>query len=72
MMAKVEVKVQSLKQMGAEILAAWNEAERNRPCNPAEAGELVSDAVNTQLKAIPEFSSEAEERQFWETHDSTE
>jgi predicted DNA binding CopG/RHH family protein len=24
------------------------------------------------LKPIPEFSSEAEERVFWETHDSTE
>lgn len=24
------------------------------------------------LKPIPEFRSEAEERQFWETHDSTE
>ena len=24
------------------------------------------------LKAIPEFQSEAEERRFWETHDSTE
>ncbi|MBI2827740.1 MAG: BrnA antitoxin family protein [Acidobacteria bacterium] len=24
------------------------------------------------LKAIPEFGSEAEEREFWETHDSTE
>lgn len=24
------------------------------------------------LKAIPEFQSEAEERRFWETHDSAE
>ncbi len=27
---------------------------------------------NRSRKAIPEFRSEAEERRFWETHDSTE
>jgi len=26
----------------------------------------------TKLKPIPEFKSEAEERKFWETHDSTD
>ncbi len=26
----------------------------------------------SKLKKIPEFKSEAEERAFWETHDSTE
>lgn len=26
----------------------------------------------TKLKKIPEFSSEQEEREFWETHDSSE
>lgn len=26
----------------------------------------------SKLKKIPEFNSEAEERTFWETHDSTE
>ena len=25
-----------------------------------------------KLKAIPKFNTEAEERQFWETHDSTD
>ena len=28
--------------------------------------------MNEQLKPIPFFASEAEERAFWETHDSTE
>lgn len=28
--------------------------------------------MSKQTKAIPKFSSEAEERTFWETHDSTE
>ncbi len=28
--------------------------------------------MNTKLKDIPRFRSEAEERRFWETHDSTE
>ena len=28
--------------------------------------------MNKQLKPIPIFASEAEERAFWETHDSTE
>lgn len=28
--------------------------------------------MNKPLKAIPKFSSEAKERAFWETHDSTE
>ena len=28
--------------------------------------------MNEQLKPIPAFASEAEERAFWETHDSTE
>ncbi len=28
--------------------------------------------MNTKLKEIPRFRSEAEERRFWETHDSTE
>ena len=28
--------------------------------------------MNNQLKPIPVFASEAEERAFWETHDSTE
>ena len=28
--------------------------------------------MSKQLKSIPEFSSEAEERAFWETHDSTD
>ena len=27
---------------------------------------------NEPVKSTPEFSSEEEERQFWETHDSTE
>lgn len=27
--------------------------------------------MRKQLKAVPKFSSEAEERAFWETHDST-
>jgi predicted DNA binding CopG/RHH family protein len=26
----------------------------------------------SKLKAVPNFKSEAEERKFWETHDSTE
>ena len=28
--------------------------------------------MSKQLKAVPRFASEAEEREFWETHDSTE
>jgi hypothetical protein len=28
--------------------------------------------MNKRLKSIPKFRSEAEERQFWETHDSSE
>jgi predicted DNA binding CopG/RHH family protein len=28
--------------------------------------------MSKTLKPIPEFASEAEEREFWETHDSTE
>ncbi|WNB75012.1 BrnA antitoxin family protein [Methylomonas koyamae] len=28
--------------------------------------------MSKHLKKIPEFSTEAEEQQFWETHDSTE
>lgn len=28
--------------------------------------------MNEQLKPIPAFASETEERAFWETHDSTE
>jgi len=28
--------------------------------------------MNKQLKSIPRFATEAEERVFWETHDSTE
>lgn len=28
--------------------------------------------MNKQPKAVPPFASEAEERKFWETHDSTE
>ncbi|OAI10405.1 hypothetical protein A1507_03685 [Methylomonas koyamae] len=28
--------------------------------------------MSKHLKKIPEFSNEAEEQQFWETHDSTE
>lgn len=28
--------------------------------------------MSKQLKAVPEFSSEAEERAFWEKHDSAE
>ena len=28
--------------------------------------------MNKQLKEVPKFSSEAEERAFWETHDSTD
>lgn len=28
--------------------------------------------MSKKLKAIPDFVSEAEERQFWETHDSTD
>ncbi len=28
--------------------------------------------MNKQLKMIPQFASEAEERAFWESHDSTE
>jgi len=28
--------------------------------------------MSKQLKTIPHFASEAEERKFWETHDSTE
>ena len=27
--------------------------------------------MSKQLKAVPPFASEAEEREFWETHDST-
>ena len=26
--------------------------------------------MNKRLKSVPDFSSEAEERAFWETHDS--
>jgi hypothetical protein len=29
-------------------------------------------AVKKKLKRIPKFRNEAEERRFWETHDSTE
>jgi hypothetical protein len=28
--------------------------------------------MKPRLKEIPSFANEAEERQFWETHDSTE
>lgn len=28
--------------------------------------------MNKQLKPIPKFASEAQEREFWQTHDSTE
>jgi predicted DNA binding CopG/RHH family protein len=28
--------------------------------------------MNKQHKAVPQFASEAEERAFWETHDSTD
>ena len=28
--------------------------------------------MSKQLKAVPRFASEAEEREFWETHDSME
>lgn len=28
--------------------------------------------MNKQLKNVPKFSNEAEERAFWETHDSTD
>jgi len=28
--------------------------------------------MSKKLKAIPDFASEAEEQQFWETHDSTD
>lgn len=28
--------------------------------------------MSKQMKTIPKFRSEAEERKFWETHDSTE
>lgn len=28
--------------------------------------------MNKKLKPIPHFKSEAEEREFWQTHDSTE
>jgi predicted DNA binding CopG/RHH family protein len=28
--------------------------------------------MKRKLKAIPEFANEAEEREFWETHDSTD
>jgi len=28
--------------------------------------------MNKQRKAVPKFANEAEERGFWETHDSTE
>ena len=28
--------------------------------------------MSKQLKTAPKFSSEAEERAFWETHDSTD
>ena len=28
--------------------------------------------MSKQLKAVPKFASEVEERVFWETHDSTE
>lgn len=28
--------------------------------------------MSKQLKVVPHFASEAEERKFWETHDSTE
>jgi predicted DNA binding CopG/RHH family protein len=28
--------------------------------------------MNKKLKSIPKFRSEAEERRFWETHDSSE
>ena len=31
-----------------------------------------SDSMHNQLKPIPVFASEAEERAFWETHDSTD
>ena len=27
--------------------------------------------MNTKLKSIPKFRNEAEERRFWETHDSS-
>jgi len=27
--------------------------------------------MNTKLKSIPQFRNEAEERRFWETHDSS-
>lgn len=35
-------------------------------------GDDRSDSMHNQLKPIPVFASEAEERAFWETHDSTE
>ncbi|MFM8341729.1 MAG: BrnA antitoxin family protein [Methylomonas sp.] len=28
--------------------------------------------MSKQLKSIPEFTSEAEEREFWESHDSSD
>lgn len=28
--------------------------------------------MNKELKSIPEFTSEAEEREFWESHDSSD
>ena len=28
--------------------------------------------MNKKLKSIPKFQSEAEERRFWETHDSSD
>lgn len=28
--------------------------------------------MNKNLKSVPHFKSEAEEREFWQTHDSTE
>jgi predicted DNA binding CopG/RHH family protein len=31
---------------------------------------MKEDRPNTKLKPIPSFANEAEERQFWETHDS--
>ena len=27
--------------------------------------------MNTKLKPLPQFANEAQEREFWETHDST-
>jgi predicted DNA binding CopG/RHH family protein len=32
----------------------------------------MSRKLKPVLKAVPKFHSEAEERQFWETHDSTD